>query len=377
MLHPQHNRINFGEALRPFEGYELAHAIGTTYTLDLEAVMFLPVSLFFGEDLAIEKYCSNELLTALTKVPEKVQLFCQRGKIFAPFFYHNILEYWSENIEQVQMDAYNESFHPKIWLLRYVPLQKDNPIKYRFICTSRNLSKSTDWDLAITLEGALQRKSIKENAPLLEFITFLNRKARKKIKPEILKEIPFIQFELQPGQELLQFFSMSPSSPHPILREDFFAKKLLVITPFVDAPSIRQLRAKTKNLVLLSSKYELDKLPVELFDVIDDCYQFNPLLEIETAAAEEGGRTTDLSDSAIEPEQEYTQGNALHAKLYVTSKGAAVSWYVGSANCTIPACSGKNIEFLTALSGTSRALMGPDELLAQLSLAEKGCQGMG
>lgn len=376
MLHPQHNRINFGQALRPIDGYELDYAIGTTYTLDLEAVMFLPVALFFGEDLAIEKYCSNELLTALTKVPEKVQLFCQRGKIVAPYFYHNILEYWSENVEQVQMDAYNESFHPKIWLLRYVPLQKNKPEKYRFICTSRNLSKSSDWDLAITLEGTLQGKTITANRPLLDFIAFLNGKARKKIKQQILKEISQIQFELEPGQDLLQFFPISPTASHPLLSEKYFAKKLLVITPFVDEHAIRQFKAKTKKLVLLSAKYELDKLPMDLFNVIDECYQFNPLLEMDPVAADEVEGNQDLSDTCIEPELEYSQGNALHAKLYVANEGGMVSWYVGSANCTSPACSGRNIEFLTALSGTSKRLMGPDELLEQVTLAEKGCQGI-
>lgn len=46
MLHPKNNRIDYGEQLIPPAGYELAHAIGTTYSLDLEALMVLPVALF-------------------------------------------------------------------------------------------------------------------------------------------------------------------------------------------------------------------------------------------------------------------------------------------------------------------------------------------
>src|SRR5688500_13815652 len=149
MLHPSNDRLNFGHSLRPIEGYELDYAVGTTYSLDLEAMMFLPVSLFFGEDLKIETHCSNELITALTQVPVKVQIFCQRGKIATPYFYHNILAFWENSIEQIQMEEYNQSFHPKIWLLRYIPKDKKESVKYRFICSSRNLTKSNDWDLAI------------------------------------------------------------------------------------------------------------------------------------------------------------------------------------------------------------------------------------
>ena len=49
--------INFGKTLRPFEGYEMNHAVGTTYSLSLEALMFIPITLFFGEEFRVK---SNE-----------------------------------------------------------------------------------------------------------------------------------------------------------------------------------------------------------------------------------------------------------------------------------------------------------------------------
>ena len=51
MLHPKNNRIDYGEQLIPPEGYELAYAVGTTYSLDLEALMILPVALFYAQKL--------------------------------------------------------------------------------------------------------------------------------------------------------------------------------------------------------------------------------------------------------------------------------------------------------------------------------------
>ena len=51
MLHPKNNRIDYGEQLIPPEGYELAYAVGTTYSFDLEALMILPVALFYAQKL--------------------------------------------------------------------------------------------------------------------------------------------------------------------------------------------------------------------------------------------------------------------------------------------------------------------------------------
>lgn len=376
MLHPTDNRINFGDTLRPIDGYSLDYAIGTSYTLELEAIMFLPISLFFGEDLEIEKYCSNELLTALTQIPKKVQLFCQRGKVTAPFYYHNILEFWSENIEQIQMDAYDQSFHPKIWLLRYTPAKNNLPVKYRFICTSRNLSKSTDWDLAITLEGEVGKTIIPENSPLEQFVRFLDSKATKKVNKNLLNEISKIKFELDEGQEMLNFFPISKNQAHPLFDDGNKVKETLVISPFLDISTIKNLQQKTDRLIVLSTKYELDKLPNTVVDHCDELYQFNPLLELEAAVADEQIGLTDISDSNVEAEQEFVQGNALHAKLFITKKGHSISWYIGSANCTQAASLGRNIEFLTAVSATKKYLTAPEEVLTLLTETNKGQQGI-
>ena len=378
MLHPHNNRINFGHTLRPIEGYELDYALGTSYTLDLEAIMFLPVSLFFGEDLNIEKQCSNELLTALTQVPKKVQLFCQRGKITAPWFYHNILEFWGDNIEQVQMEEYSQSFHPKIWLIRYVSIDKKKKAKYRFICTSRNLTKSSDWDVAVVLEGEIGKGIVEDNRPLHDFIRFLDSNAKRKIKKELIAEILSIRFELSPGQERYQFFPIGNAKQHPLISAAFKSTELLVISPFLHGDSIRSLAKKTKSLTVLSTAYELDKLPMSIKETVDKFYQFNPLLEEEPALAGEDGSMEDLSDSTIDDEvkEEYAMGNSLHAKLYVTRQGKQVCWYVGSANCTEPAFSGRNIEFLTAITSTEKYMASPQALLEQLTEADNKSQGI-
>lgn len=374
MLHPSNNRINFGDALRAFEGFMLDYAICTTYSLDLDAVTFLPVSLFLGEELKIEKDCTNELLNALQQVPGKVQIYCQKGKIIAPSFYHNILAFWENSIEQVHLDSYNKSFHPKIWLLRYTSMNKKKEVKYRFVCTSRNLTKSNDWDIAVTLEGVVDKSDKKnQNQPLQDFLRFLDKHGTRPIKKELMEEIPYIHFDIAETNEY-SFHPIGYNWIHPLFATGYKSEELLVISPFVHTSTIQQLKNKASRIFLFSNAYELDKLTVDTCKKMDGVFQFNPRLETINSSAEETNESKDLSDTNV-AEPEYECSSTLHAKLFVSKKGTAVSWYIGSANCTNSATNG-NIEFLTAIHGKPSTLTPPDELVKLLTIGKKNDEGI-
>jgi hypothetical protein len=249
------NRINFGHALRPFEHYEMDSAIGTTYSLSLEALMFIPVTLFFGEELnTTEKVLTSEMFDALTKVPEQVQIFCQRGKLQKPPFYHNILAFWEKSVEQIQMESHLNSFHPKIWLVRYLPTKKGLPVKYKFICSSRNLTLTRDWDMAVHMEGEVQKSKKSANKPLFEFMQMLNERAKKKIKQDILDEIMHINFELKDDQVAYAFHPIGfNNKKHPLLIPSNQQESLLLISPFLDKTTIDAHRKRSKEFYLFSN----------------------------------------------------------------------------------------------------------------------------
>jgi hypothetical protein len=87
MLNPASSRCDYGHLLRPPPpdetggvAYELDAAIATTYSLDLNALLVLPVSLVLGNtlegDLAGEKIA---LLDAISQLGGKLKVFYQRG----------------------------------------------------------------------------------------------------------------------------------------------------------------------------------------------------------------------------------------------------------------------------------------------------------
>ena len=69
MLAPESNRLDYGEQLNPPEGYELDAAIATSYSVDLNTLLAVPIALCFNDtldgDLKGEKLALLEALIVI------------------------------------------------------------------------------------------------------------------------------------------------------------------------------------------------------------------------------------------------------------------------------------------------------------------------
>ena len=140
MLKANSDRLDYSEMLIPPVGYKTAFAIGTTYSLDLEALIGVSISLGLNED--IDSKLSDSpiyLLEALRKVTDKMLVFCEAGQIKAPATQNKLFPFLENSV--VMVNAKNDkSFHPKVWLVKY---ENDSAeVVYRILVLSRNL---TSW----------------------------------------------------------------------------------------------------------------------------------------------------------------------------------------------------------------------------------------
>ena len=98
MLNPKAERVDYGWELRPPEGYELDSAIAATYTLDLDALLSVPVALCFHDTLEGEIQGERlALLEAVGQLKGRLKVFYQAGKIKLPSSYNRLfalLEPW-------------------------------------------------------------------------------------------------------------------------------------------------------------------------------------------------------------------------------------------------------------------------------------------
>jgi hypothetical protein len=85
MFRPAEDRLDYASILVPPAGYKCEFAIGTTYSLDLEALIGVPLALFLGEEMD-GTLLENPVyvLEALRKSADRFVLFCEGGQIKVP-----------------------------------------------------------------------------------------------------------------------------------------------------------------------------------------------------------------------------------------------------------------------------------------------------
>ena len=156
MLDPEGRHLLL-DALRPPPGFELDMAVGTTYTLDVYALLSAPVAfaMFDREaDDGTPRADPIATLQALRRCASRITLFCQAGDIAVPRDYRALLVYLEQSIVPVVPPIPDAIFHPKVWFIRYrVP--STSATAYRLLCMSRNLTFDRSWDTILRLEGEL------------------------------------------------------------------------------------------------------------------------------------------------------------------------------------------------------------------------------
>src|SRR5688572_22729498 len=118
MLEPQ-SRTLLLDALRPPPDYRLDFAAGTTFTLDLVAMLVAPLAFALLDRSGPDgKLVADPLalLEALRRNADRFALFCQAGRIAVPKPDRLVLSYLERNVIQVQA-PYEGVFHPKVWVM--------------------------------------------------------------------------------------------------------------------------------------------------------------------------------------------------------------------------------------------------------------------
>lgn len=348
MLHPKHNRIDYGDQLIPPPGYELEQAIGTSYSLDLEALMILPVALFYSQKLdgSVDEM-SYDMLHAITEAAKKITVYYQNGQLKVPQKYHHLMSYWEKGIQPVSMPHHASSFHPKVWVIRYEG--KGLAPKYRVLVTSRNLTFARDWDMAFATDGDVSDKEQPKNKPLVHFLQYLNTTGKKTIPAAFLNDLLKVKFDLPDKFDAFKFVPIGiPNSEsnkiytNPITAAKSLWEEMLIVSPFVDKTTLNNIYEATSNSpYLLSRKEELDAVDEETLKLFD-CWQFSTFFQ-------EAEYIQELEDDGTPP-----LAQSLHAKLFVAMQDRVPYWYLGSANCSDPA-QGRNVEFMIELKASNWA----------------------
>ena len=119
MLKPSSDRLNYSDLLKPPEGYQTDFALGTTYSLNLEALLGVPLALFLSEEMN-KSILNNPILVldGLRRSADQFALLCEGGQIKVPQNQNTLFSFLEDSVFEVAL-PHDFSFHPKVWIIRY------------------------------------------------------------------------------------------------------------------------------------------------------------------------------------------------------------------------------------------------------------------
>ena len=375
MFRPDSNcdRTDYNIILMPPDGYKLDKAIGTTYSLDLEALTAVAICLGLSEETD-SKLMQNpiSMLNTLQKVSDKIILFCEAGQIKAPLKPTALSILLEKMVVEVALPKDRQlgrypAFHPKTWVLSYV--NKDGDKKYRFVVMSRNLTFDRSWDVSFSMDSSRMVRQKKKTKPIINFLDFLSGSVSNNVKDAGKKrtlirnmqvELADVSFSLD-SKEFGENFEILPlgigKNAYQMSEDVLFSTdrnsadstfhELVVMSPFLSESVIADFNIAERGLsdskrTLITRRSELSKLKEMDTDNFTIYVLKDEIVDGEDAISDE---MTDKMKQDI------------HAKIYIRRKYADVDLYLGSMNASYSAIN-KNVEMMLWLGTKNKYLNG-------------------
>lgn len=337
-------------------GCKVDFAVGLTYSLNLEAMLTVPLAFGdLGELDSNVKLSPAFLLEGIRRSSDKIALFCNKGGIHVPSETRTIYSLLESSIFEVQdgNDIFS-NFHPKIWLVKEIDKDGDEWLKLSVM--SRNLDFSTCLDICCSIRGHIERRrslrGVEKHKPLKDMLLWLSEYAPKTKADKVCQlaeqldyvdrfklDMPFQTEDTERNEdEGYDFFPFvygkeEFSTYGNYLKKYLPGERILVVSPFIDITTLSWLTSRKKdynyesrNSILITRK---EYVTQEVFELFEQVWVPNDTMLDNTTANVD-----------------------LHAKMYLTQRltgdDLGYTLYLGSANATVNAFN-KNVEFLLRL----------------------------
>lgn len=343
MLSPDARQVAI-DLLRPPTGYRLDHTVMTTYSLDLEVLLALPLAVLAQADGGVEELLENPLLLlqSLREASDRVHVFVDEGGIAVPGQARELYAALEPSVNPVRAPG-GGAFHPKVWVVRFTA--DDRPPLLRVAVASRNLTDDRSWDVALVSEADVGDGGADAGSPeLARLIGALPSLGRRGLDQGLAASLERLASELAitafPAPEgfdgTVRFHALGldgrTNQPWQPMET---ATRVLAVAPFVNAGGLDcLLGARPRRTQLVSQVDALDALSASAFARWDD------VQVVMDEAVDEG-----------EDDAAHNRPSGLHAKVVAMEFGFHAHWFVGSANLTRAAFGGSNVEMMAEIVG--------------------------
>lgn len=345
-------RVMLTDALRPPSGYRVDVAVGTTYSLNLTALLLAPLSFaLFDQGNADEIGAVDpiRLLEAVRRHADHTTIFCQAGGIHVPGTYRSILTFVEDSVLEVMPPNDGAIFHPKIWAIRFENAEGEQ--LHRVVVLSRNLTLDRSWDTALVLDE--DDAGTIDASPAADFVARLPAFTVRSLDERRAAEIADLATSLA-GVRLAapSPFTAGELIPIGVTPERIWpfpsgGRRLLAISPFLTKGAVESIGRIASERTLVSRAEALELVGSRALEG----WSVNVLQRL--AEVDPSDDVTDVSTA--EPDGFLETHDGLHAKTFVIDERGGQSTVVtGSANLTSPTW-GMNVEFDAVLRGPTSA----------------------
>lgn len=340
MLSPE-SRVVAMELLKPPMGYCLDKAVLTTYSLDLDVLLALPLAVLAQSEESVEQLLEDPLLLleGIREAGKRIQVFVDETGIAIPTNSRALYGALEASVHPVKAPN-GGAFHPKVWIARF--LGERQPPLIRVSVASRNLTFDRSWDIALTSEAVSGKRKLKTSKPLADFLRRLPELGSGQLCDTVLADIHRLAEEVHrtgfPSpdgfSEEIEFHVLGLKRKARSWVPMEKARRVLAISPFISSKVLQKIACvASEESLLISRSDELAYLTEDLSDYWNNVYVLQELAEEES-------------------EDEMPTGySGLHAKIMIFEKGHQATWFIGSANLTNAAFRGSNVEVMASVSG--------------------------
>jgi hypothetical protein len=354
MLGPD-DRRTLTTLLTPPPGASLDAAIGTTYTLNLDAFMVVPALLTLTRLPPADEGLPTplELLDSLRRTADKMTVFTQAGQIAVPTGSSGRSLFAFLERGTVPVAAPKDGvFHPKTWALRF--RHENGRHTHRILVASRNLTFDRSWDAVIAMDEGEGGTPLRGYAEFLRALPGLalpgitTPEHRDRVD-HVADTIATARFTPPPGYQSIRFHHLGLGTRSDERRLPTGVNRALVVSPFLTRRLLERIDVPWHQLTVVSRPLDLnaeldENLGCTAFQLKHDLVA-DDIDDIDDS--DEPGGTGDRMRYPL---------LGLHAKLYVLDRGHRTTTLMGSANATTAAFN-RNVEILLELEG-SRAHTG-------------------
>lgn len=361
--------LSFLEGLRPSPDENVELALLASYSADLGSIGATLLALA-GKDNDGGRGSPSDFADAVERLRGKVRIIIQRGRLAKMRRTPRIAAVLDQFVREVDFDEATHSWHPKAALVR--TRSESGEIGWRLWIGSRNLTECVNRDIGLLLvSGANSGGPISGAADLARALA--ERATLKGVRPASLAAaVAKIPWRTPAGVRVEQIRWSKGlgglQAPVPSASAD----EIVVVSPFIDKNFLAGQVSKgatPARRVLLTTMREIERIGPSLASFDDLLALDAPDYPIGDPEPEQA-HSIPASEAEATNDEEEEIGRGLHAKLLFVRAGRKRTLWLGSANATMRAWTGRNAEVSAELHVTEALEKGLKALLGSARLVE-------